>query len=271
MKIFFFISFLLIGLSCSFAQETSFEKVKKLFEAFDYNNVIKSSEELLQKGNLSDSLSIEVHMMRAIAFYSKGEELFTRESFKNILKIKNNYTPDPSRIPPKLIQIFGEVKSEVMKNNQGTGLAKDLTKTKQEIRLIDFGLIRKAAIKNLLLPGLGQFQIGNSNKGWIMSSASVLNIGAMIYFFIDSQKKENDYLNESDKTLIQQKYDAYNKSYKIRNTLIITYAAIWAYSQIDLLFSANDNSSTNESQKLSWILDDGSLINGISLGFQLKF
>ncbi|MEK6553091.1 MAG: hypothetical protein AABZ54_06545, partial [Bacteroidota bacterium] len=44
---------------------------------------------------------------------------------------------------------------------------------------------------------------------------------------------------ESNKLLIQQKYDDYNKSYKIRNVLIISYAVIWLYSQIDLLFFSN--------------------------------
>ncbi len=271
MKKILFVIFLLTGLSCSFAQETSFDKVKKLFEAFDYNNVIKSSEELLQKGNLSDSLTIEVHLMRAIAFYSNGDELSTRKSFENILKIKKNFTPDPSRIPPKLIQIFGEVKTEYMRNNPDIEAPRDTTQAKQEIKHEDLGAMRSATITNLLLPGAGQFQIGNTSKGWIVSSAAALNLGAMIYFIIDTKKKENNYLNESDRTLMAQKYDDYNKTYKVRNVLIATYAAIWIYSQIDLLFLDGQNSAINESQKLSLTLENYSAISTINLGFRFKF
>lgn len=266
-----FTIFLLIGLSCSFAQEESFIKIKKLFEAFDYNDVIKSSEELLQKGNLGDSLTIELHLMRAIAFYSNGDEISTKKSFENILKIKKNFTPDPSRIPPKLIKIFGEVKTDYLRNNPEIEAPKDTTKVKQEIKPEDFGSFRSAAITNLLLAGAGQFHIGNTSKGWIVSSASVLNLGAMIYFIIDTKKKENNYLNESDRTLIPQRYDDYNKAYKVRNVLIATYAAIWIYSQIDLLFSDGENSVTNESQKLSLTMDNNSLISTINLGFRFKF
>lgn len=271
MKKFLFISFLLISLSCSYAQESSFEKVKKFFEAFDYSNVIKSSEELLQKGNLNDSLKIETHLMRAIAFYSTGDEQSTRRSFENVLRIKNNYTPDPSRVPPRLIQIFGEVKTEYLKNNPDISSPKDTTKARQEIKSNDFGPTKSAAITNLLLPGVGQFQLGNTSKGWIMSSASVLNLGAMIYFFIDTKKKENDYLNESDKSLIPKKYNDYNSSYKIRNVLVITYVAIWVYSQIDLLFFDKQISATSESQKVSLILDNRYGENMINLGFRFKF
>ncbi len=55
-----------------------------------------------------------------------------------------------------------------------------------------------------------------------------------------SVKKEKDYLIEIDPSLIQIKYDSYNKSYKIRNVLIISYLVIWIYSQLDLFFF-NDN------------------------------
>ncbi len=271
MKKILFIIFLLVGLSSSFAQEMSFDKVKKLFEAFDYNSVIKSSEELLQKGTLSNSLTVELYIMRAIAFYSNGDELSTRKSLENILKIKKDFLPDPSRIPPKLIQIFGEVKTEYMRNNHNIEMPKDTMKTKQEVKPEDFGFLRSAAITNLLLPGIGQFQIGNTDKGWIMSSASALNLGAMIYFIIDTRKRENDYLNESDRTLITQKYNDYNKAYKVRNILIATYAAIWVYSQIDLLFSDDKNKVVNESQKLSLTIDNYSLINTINFGFRFKF
>lgn len=253
------------------AQESSFGKVKKLFEAFDYNNVIKSSDELLQKESLSDSLTIEVHLMRAIAFYSTGDEPSTRKSFESILKIKKNFTPDPARVPPKLVQIFGEVKAEFMRNNPEVETPKDTSKVKQEIEREDFGIFRSATITNLLLPGVGQIQAGNTSKGWIMTSASTLNLGAMIYFIIDTKKKENDYFNESDRTQIPQKYDDYNKAYRVRNILIASYAALWIYSQLDLLLSDDLPDKMNEAQKLSVTVENLPNVSTIGFGFKFKF
>src|ERR1035437_4849824 len=106
-----FIVFLLIGISHSFAQDVTFEKVKQLFDSFDYDNLIKTSNQLLAKGNLNDSLLIEIHIMRAVSFYADGNQDQTKKSFENVLVIKRNYSPDPLKISPKLVSLFEDVKA----------------------------------------------------------------------------------------------------------------------------------------------------------------
>ena len=238
---------LLAGTSYTFAQEVSYRKVKQLYENFDNENVIKVSDELLQQGGLPDSLTIEVHLMRANIFYQNGDELSIKKSFENILVIKKNYVPDPSNISPKLISIFNEVKTEYLRNHPDVVQTQDSTKIKPEIKIIDPSTMKNAIAQNVLLPGLGQLYIGNSTKGWLTTSVSVLSLGAMMYSVLNTKQKEDAYLNKSDKILIQQKYDDYNKSYKIRNVLIISYAVVWLYSQIDLLFFSNGEQNSSSS------------------------
>jgi len=230
---------LLIGTSYTLAQEVSYQKVKQLYENFDNENVIKVSDQLLQQGSLSDSLTIDVYLMRANIFYQNGDELSIRKNFENILIIKKNYTPDPSNISPKLISIFNEVKSEYLRNHPDEKPPQDSTQIKQEIKSIDPYVMKSAVIQNILLPGLGQLYIGNNTKGWFTTSVSTLSLGVMIYSILNTNTKEDAYLKETDKLLIQQKYDDYNKSYKFRNIIIISYAVIWLYSQIDLLLYSN--------------------------------
>jgi len=265
MKRYFLIIFLLTGASFSLAQEITFDQVKKLYEAFDYDNVIKLSDQLIKKADLSDSLLIEIHLMRANVFYSNGDEISTRKSFENILKIKKNYSPDPSHVSPKLISIFNEVKSEFFRNNPEKIVSKDSTQQKQET-IIDQRPIKSAVIKNLLLPGLGQLHFGSSTKGWILTSASALNLGAMVYFIFDAKSKGDAYLKETDQILIQQKYTDYNKSYKLRNALIISYAVIWLYSQIDLLFFSNEQEVITSPRTTNFINT-----NQPATDFQLSF
>ena len=240
-----FIIILLIGTSYTFAQEASYQKVKEMYEKFEYKNVIKLSDQLIQQGGIGDSLIIDIYIMRANIFYLNGDELSTRKSFENILMIKKEYTPDPSNISPKLISIFNEVKTEYLRQHPEVAQTPDSTQTKQEIRFTDPGIIKSAVMQNILLPGLGQLYIGNNTKGWLTTSVSTLSLGAMIYSVLDTKKKEDAYLNESDKLFIQQRYDDYNKSYKIRNLLIISYVAVWLYSQIDLLFFSNNEQNSN--------------------------
>ena len=268
MKKLFLIIFFFLGISFVYCQDVTFDKVQQEYAKFDYDKVIKLSDQLIAKGNISDSLMIELHLMRANVFYSNGADSLTRKSFEQILKINKKYIPDPSITSPKLISIFNEVKADYIRKNPDAEMIQpaDSTKPKQEIKYLAPVPSVSAVVKNLLLPGLGQLHYGNLTKGWLNAAASVLNIGAVIYFTIDANNKQDNYLKETDSFLIQQKYDEYNKSFKLRNTFIITYAAIWLYSQIDLLFFTNENESI-QSEPV------GSRINFTPSGndFQLSF
>jgi len=267
-KIKTFIIILLIGTSYTFAQEASYQKVKEMYEKFEYKNVIKLSDQLIQQGGIGDSLIIDIYIMRANIFYLNGDELSTRKSFENILMIKKEYTPDPSNISPKLILIFNEVKTEYSRQHPETVQLQDSTQTKQGIKFIDPVIIRSAVMQNVLLPGLGQLYIGNNTKGWLTTSVSTLSLSAMIYYILDTKKKEDDYLNESNKLFIQQKYYDYNKSYRIRNLLIISYVAVWLYSQIDLLFFSNNEQSSNPTASQ---LNNFSLSSTVSGSLQFNY
>ena len=92
----------------------------------------------------------------------------------------------------------------------------------------------------------------------------------MLYFIFDAENKRSQYLSEVDPMLIEKKYTNYNTSYKIRNTLIATYALIWIYTQIDILFLSEipfvpEISSANVNNA------PYSLPPDIQLSFQLQF
>ena len=98
-------------------------------------------------------------------------------------------------------------------------------------------------LRSLILPGWGHFYSSDDTKGYILSSLSAVTLGVMIYSIFDTQTKENEYLAETTPLLIQEKYGQYNSSYKTRNILIASYALLWMYSQIDLLYFSANNSS----------------------------
>lgn len=268
----FLIIFFFLGISFVYSQEVTFDKVQQEYAKFNYDNVIKLSDQLIAKGNISDSLLIELHLMRANVFYSNGADSLTRKSFENILKLNKKYLPDPSITSPKLITIFNEVKADYIRKNPDAEMIQpaDSTKPKQEIKYLNQVPAVGAVVKNLLLPGLGQLHHGNLTKGWLNTAASTLNLGAVIYFTLDANKKQDDYLKETDNFLIQQKYDEYNKSFKLRNTFIITYAVLWLYSQIDLLFFTSENESTKVASVSSYI-DSSPYGNNFQLGFRIPF
>lgn len=224
-----------------FAQHTEFEKVKSLYNSFDYENVIKLSSALISEKSLSDSLLIEVYLMRAVAFYSLGNEDSTKENFQSILKIKNDYEADPSKISPKLISIFHKVKLDFQGSLKSEKIPIDSTQNYLIKKSFDYSLFRNSLIRNIIIPGTGQFYCGIKTKGSILTALSIINLAGIGYYINDTNKKENDYLNELDPQIIQHKYEVYNKSYKTRNILLASYILIWVYSQLDLLFFNSDD------------------------------
>ena len=267
---YFLTIFFFIGVSFSYAQDITFDKVKQQYEKFAYDNVIKYSDQLIEKGDLNDSLSIELHLMRANIFYTYGADSSTRKSFENILKIKKNFIPDPDITSPILISIFNEVKADYLRKNPDISQISDSTNQQKQQELLNPNPQRIAVIKNILVPGLGQIHNGYSTKGWITTSASAINLGALIYFAVDANSKQNNYLTEKNKALIQQKYDDYNSSYKIRNTLIISYVAIWLYSQIDFLFFSETKQQI-DGDPINSFFNLSPAVNEITLNVKFSF
>ncbi|OGV88193.1 MAG: hypothetical protein A3J88_01340 [Melioribacter sp. RIFOXYB12_FULL_38_5] len=101
-----------------------------------------------------------------------------------------------------------------------------------------------------------------------MGGLSTANLAAMIYYVFDTNKKEDAYLKETNKFLVDQKYASYNSSYKTRNILIATYAALWIYSQIDLHFFNNTLPDAELQNDSSLVQQKESFVN-ISIRFPL--
>ena len=118
---------------------------------------------------------------------------------------------------------------------------------------------------------MGQIYLDNKTKGWITTTVSTINLGALIYFIFDAKSKEDAYLKESNKSLMQQKYNNYNSSYKTRNILIASYVAIWLYSQIDMLFFSNGSESTTIKQTPDLASNVFLDTNLFQLRFQIPF
>ncbi len=229
----------------SLGQTASYKEIKSVYESFEHEKVIEISNEFLKDKTNPDSVLVDVYLMRAVSFYSIGDENNCKTSFGEILKLKPAFNPDPSVISPKIIDLFNNVKLDFANNNPPTNTNDSINDNSSEVTLNE-KLNKDGLLKNIILPGWGQIHAGNKTKGIILSALSTVNLVSMLYFISDTNKKEKEYLNTSSQNLMQEKYNAYNNSYKTRNALIISYAAIWLFGQLDLLFSTDENSPTNE-------------------------
>lgn len=219
--------------------------VELKFQSLDYHSVIKFADLLLaDKTNLSQNDLINLYVMKGVSQYSIGERESSRKCFDEVLKLDANYELNPVVISPKIITFFNDIKNKYGGGNNLTQQQTPVDST-QNVQYMfpqfDASLYKNSLTRSLILPGWGHLYANQTTKGWILTGASLATAAGMVYYIFDANSKESDYLKASDPVEIQSKYDNYNNSYKIRNTLIISYAVIWIYSQIDLLFFSDDS------------------------------
>ena len=234
----FLLIFVFININ-SIAQETgAIKDLVSKYKNFEFKEVVSLSDSLLgDKDSLDDQMLSEVLEYRSASLFALGDENGTRKSFIDLLKIDQNYELSESEYSPKLISLFRDVKREYLSilKDENIDQSPISENSQLETASINYGNYKSEIAKLLFVPGWEIFQMEENTKGIVLTSLGLASLGSMVYFIIDAKSKENDYLSETNSILIQSKYDKFNSSYQIRNALIITYAAVWLYAQIDML------------------------------------
>jgi hypothetical protein len=161
-----------------------------------------------------------------------------------MIKNDRNLQLDSNRVSPKILSLFLSVKEEfheLLPNQSEQDTNKEGLKTLSDFRIKNlmsqYDNYTDAIYKSILLPGWGHYSIGQSTKGIILSTTSLVNLSGIVFFAIDARKKEKVYLSSIEADEIQTAYSSYNKSYYTRNVLIASFIAIWLYAQIDFLIN----------------------------------
>lgn len=246
----FFVLVLIILADLLYAQESNlFNKIKAEFINFQYKELIKDADELLKNGPDYDSSTvIEVYRMKAVSHFSLMQDKEAENSFRKILELDTAFSLDPYQNSPKIIQFFSDLKLTYISGLKKIEEEKILIKpdTVYITKEVQVPIRQESAnpkiIRSLILPGWGHLYSGEKTKGWFLASLGSLSFLSSLYFTIDASSKEKLYSNETNLNRINTRYNDFNTSYKIRNISLLTFAAVWIYSQLDILFLSVDTS-----------------------------
>ncbi len=252
-----------IGLAQSIQVKVS--DVQKAFSSFEYKKVISLSAELLrQKENLSENEIIDVLRMRAIAYYVLDEDELATLAFLEILKIKPDYQLDKLKNSPKIISFFEKIKNNYLSEKKKSEQIKKTENTKEPKP--DLSRFRKSVLRSIVFPGWGHLYSGQKEKGLILTGLSAASLSASVYFILRTNDLEKKYLNALEQNDIDRKYTAYNRSFKIRNGVLLAYALVWGYAQFDLTAALFRNPKRQLTLSL-FPAAENSIVNGISLQY----
>jgi hypothetical protein len=277
-KIFFISVILLLLAANGFPQEkaTFLDSLRQKLENFDYAGTINLADSLLRFiNNPSPSQLIEIYRVKGISEFSLQEDQAAKKSFLSILGIDKNYELDSTKTSPKIISFFDGIKKDFIVdynkqrkyNFEIDSLYSAQIRMRSEVSINNF---KKSMYRSLILPGWGHIYLGETAKGIILTTLSSVSLVSAIYFIIDSNNKFNDYLGASDPLTIAHNWDLYNQSNKWKNISLVSFAVLWLYSQIDLLFvhdfTVQNSSTVQNMPKLQY-----DLVRGIQLSYQYSF
>lgn len=215
------------------AQQT-LESLRLKYERFEYDRVIQQARDMLLHREQMDTVMVkEVLYLSAVANYSLQNVDGAMVDFLELLRLDPQYQLKPSDTSPKIIQFFEEIKTNA-----------DRTATKERI-IVKHDTVRVAMAqrpwqpamkRSLLWPGWGQSYLGDKGKATVLRVTSVLAFSASLYGVLDCRDKEKQYHSTIEKSIMDENYQSYNRAYKVRNAALCSFAALWLYSQIDMLF-----------------------------------
>jgi len=251
------------------------QELTQKFRDFEYQQVVEDAGELLnEKEKFSNPEGIEIYRMKGISHYALLDDSEARLSFIEILKIDTSYTLDPSYTSPKIITFFSDVKNEYLASVEGKEEQIVITKYDTVYVPVTYrdsiseNNLKQALIRSVFIPGTGHLYLQSNLKSWLLTFLSAASIGSGIYFIIDANKKEKIYLQEQDANEVAEKYNDYNFSYRMRNLAFISFAALWIYSQLDLLFFIEKDQPGIYSYLPKVFINPG---EGILLNYRLEF
>lgn len=228
--------YILFLFSLATAQEQPLDILTQKYISFEYKEVIELADKMIDSGDYNSNQLVQILELKGMAHYSLGEETTSKTVFENLLRLNSNHSMDPTRISPKIVNFFNEIKVAFLNSlEQERPILDSLRLVKQELITAQSNY-KMAVVKNLVLPGWGHFAMDKTTGGIIYSAVGLGSTAAAVYYIIKTNDAKNAYLNETDKLLINTKYDDYNSSYKVRNFFIVAAALVWAASQVDLLF-----------------------------------
>lgn len=217
--------------------------IEQQFKQFQYDSVIVMSDRVLNSDKIiSPQTKIEIYRMRAISYYSLSRLNSSFNCFVEILKLDKNFQLDESTTSPKIIRFFDDIKKGFIEQQKTPVQTIEIVKT-DTVRLVsDTGnAYRNSLFRSIVLPGWGHSYIKRKKKGLLLGGLSVAAFAGSVYSTMECSNKQELYLNEIDKSLIDARYNDYNSAYKMRNSFYSVFAALWLYSQIDLLFFNEDS------------------------------
>ena len=209
---------------------TLLESMRTAFRELDYTRAEAVAQNILSTyGAYSVEELIEAHTTIALLKYAQNRQDESRQHFESALSLNGDLELDSLLVSPKIMAFFDDVRTE-----------STLRQANAESMVVVRYMLQEdprpgAALRSMILPGLGQLYKTERRKGWMIVGAWTGALTATTAAHIARQNARRSYLGARDPSEIADRYDTYNRLHKIRNGLALVATGIWIYGYLDAL------------------------------------
>jgi hypothetical protein len=217
---------LLLGFSLLvWAADDPVQPIRDAYDNGDFNQAEFLALKALQRPeNLTSSQVIEVRKLLAFCYVALDDTASAMSEFMKVLEANPKLTLAPLYISPKIISVFEEAKRQYK-----------LKPHTKEVQTPE-NICLNAAWHSLLIPGWGQFKKNQPNRGYIFMATQTAALGSWIGLMVMTENAHNDYLNETNPSQMNNKFDRYQTTLRVRNTVGIFALTVYVASFLDCLY-----------------------------------
>ncbi|MDZ7410000.1 MAG: DUF5683 domain-containing protein [candidate division KSB1 bacterium] len=218
--------------SAMFAQTNTqaVSEMRNAFQQLNYAAAKKAGERALQHWQrLTPQQVIEVHQVLAVIAYSEGDFFEAKSQFEQALSLAPDLKLDSLYVSPKIHQFLDQLKANLaLGNGHSSGT----------IRYLVIPDVRpQAALRSLVLPGLGQLHKNQTSKGRLLMAGAGAGVVLTAALHLRREKARENYLSAATIAKAETTYRRYNTLNRARNLSALLTSGIWVYSFFDALAS----------------------------------
>jgi len=231
-------------------QQNLYQQMIRAFQNLKFGTAEKFARQITADyESYTPSELLEAHKILGIIAYQRDMNLQqAKMQFEQALSIDQTTRLDSVNASVKTINFFNKLKT--------TFISKRMSGESEQAFHYRY-LIRPdprpaATLRSMVFPGWGQLYKNDRKKGYALIFSSAAVTISTVIFHVMKNNAHQDYLSATEPSLIKEKYDRYNRYYKLRNNTALLAGGIWLYAFFDALIAAPKQKQV----KLTFIFTD---------------
>jgi len=206
------------------------DAIWEAYQALDYTRAQSLAEAALAAYERPEDLA-QVHVVLGVIAFSQNDQVGATRQFTDALVLDPTVQLDALLVSPKTLDFFEDIRTGLAQASRDETLQES---TPRYVLVPDRRA--EAALRSMVLPGWGQLYKGQRTKGRILVGLWGIAVAGTVTAHISRQQARDTYL-AAGRDDVEERYDTFNQWHKRRNALVLSTAAVWAYSYLDALIA----------------------------------